>query len=528
MKMKRILSLILVTGIILLVQSCSKPDQHLNTIPSDAAIVGSADVFSLAKKAELYDMDQYAMYKKMMDKLKTENEEIYTFVKSLIDNPLKTGLKYREDVYFFVKALDNAPTMGLTMSLRNADDFKAFVSEILTKSKAPVKLEEQDGLNYIAQGEAVLIFDNAKMLFLVKEDGNAEDALNMAKTLMTQPEENSIKSLPSFGIFKSNSQDMNIFIATSNFTKNPQTSMLLSQLPFSLENNFAMFHFNFEDNGIYGTTKSINNDEIKKMMEDYQIMKNKFDTKLLSYLPKDDFITLGFAINPAEVYKFIHDIPAYKPMIDQANQSSPLSIEKFVNSLGGDIIIDMHGFNLPAADETESSSGNMNIMPYATAVLSMNDKEVYNQITSTLIPPGLFTEKDGVFSGDFNGIKIHFGFFDNNLVISNDDAVIDAAKNGGMEENLGDTELAELFSHSSFMYMNLDWEKYPEAMKTMLSQTMGNKELEMFQSVTNVLKEMKAYNKTMNESKFEFVMKNTDGNSLHTIMQLVDEFASKN
>ncbi|PLX22851.1 MAG: hypothetical protein C0599_05330, partial [Salinivirgaceae bacterium] len=260
MKMKRFLTLFIVSGIILLVQSCSKPDQHLNTIPSDAAIVGSADLFSLAKKAELYDMDQYAMYKKMMDDLKNQDEEIYNFVKGLIDNPLKTGLKYREDVYFFVKGMDRSPTFGVTMSLRNAADFKEFTNELLVKSKAPVKLEEQDGLSYIAQGEAVLIFDDAKMLFLVKEDGNAEDALNKAKELMTQPEEKSIVSLPSFSTFKSNSQDMNIFMAMSNFPKTPQTAMIFSQLPFSLENNFSMFHFSFEDDGIYGTTNAIHND----------------------------------------------------------------------------------------------------------------------------------------------------------------------------------------------------------------------------------------------------------------------------
>jgi hypothetical protein len=528
MKMKRILTLILVSGIILLVQSCSKPDQHLNTIPSDAAVVGSANVFSLAKKAELYDMDQYGMYKKLMEDLQAGDEEIYKFVKDLMDNPLKTGLKYREDVYFFVKAMDNNPTMGLTMSLRNADDFKAFINEILTKSKAPVKIEEQDGLNYIAQGEAVMIFDDAKMLFLVDESGNSEDALNMAKKLMTQPEENSIKSLPSFTTFKSNSQDMNIYVATSNFPKNAQTAMIFSQLPFSLENNFTMIHLSFEDDGIYGTTNSIHNDEIKKMMEDYQFMKDEFNGDLLSYLPKDNYMTLGFAINPAQIYKFIHDIPAYKPMLDQANQSSPLSIEKFVNSLGGDIIVAMHGFNIPQTDDSESYGPNVNLMPYATAILSMNDKEVYDQITTTLIPPGLFTEKDGIYSGEFDGIAVHFGLFDNNLIVSNDPAIMDAAKNGGMKDNVGGTDLAKLFSHTSFMYMNLDWEKYPEGLKTILSTTMGNKELEIFQSVTNVLKEMKVYNKSMNEGKFEFVMRNTDGNSLHTILQLVDEFSNRN
>jgi hypothetical protein len=528
MKIKRILTLLVVSGIIVLVQSCSKPDQHLNTIPSDAAVVGSADLFSLAKKAELYDMDQYAMYKKMMDQLKSEDEEIYNFVKDLMDNPLKTGLKYREDIYFFVKGMDRAPTMGVTMSMRNADDFKAFVNEILTKSKAPVKLEEQDGLSYISQGEAVLIFDDAKMLFLVKEDGNAEDALNKAKELMTQSEEKSIKSLPSFTTFKSNSQDMNIYLAMSNFPKTPQSAMIFSQLPFSLENNFSMFHFSFEDDGIYGTTVAIHNDEIKKMLEDYKFMKPELDDKLLSYLPKENYMSFGLALNPAEIYKFIYDIPSYKPMLDQANQGSPLSIEKFVNSLGGDVLIAMHGFNIPKVDETESYGNNVNMMPYATAILSMKDAEMYKQITTTMIPPGLFTEKDGVYNGNFQGINVYFGLFDNNLIVSNDQSIIDAAKNGGMAENVGDTELASLYKHSSFFYMNLDWEQYPEGLKDMLSKNMGNNELEMFQSVTNVLKEAKAYSNSATESKFEFVMRNTDGNSLHTILQMVDEFSSKN
>jgi hypothetical protein len=527
MKMKKILTLLVVSGIIILTQSCSKPDQHLNTIPSDAAIVGSADIFNLAKKAELYDMDQYTMYKKMMDKLQAENEEIYKFVKDLIDNPLKTGLKYREDVYFFVKGMDKSPTVGVTMSLRNPGDFKTFVNEILAKSKAPVKIEEQDGLSYIAQGETILIFDDAKMLFLVKEDVSDEEVLSTAKALMTQAKDNSITSLPSFSTFKSNSQDMNIYIATSNFPQTDQTALIFSQLPFSLENNFTMIHFTFEDNGIYGTTKSIHNDEIKKMLEDYQFMKDGFDEKLLSYLPKDNYMTMGFAINPAQIYKFVHDIPAYKPMIDQANQSSPLSIEKFVNSLGGDIMVAMHGFNLPKEDETESYGGG-NMMPYATAILSMNDEQVYNQITTTLAPMGLFTENDGIYSGDFNGIKVNFGLFDNNLIVSNDMTIIDAAKNGGMDENVGDTDLAKLFAHNSFFYMNLDWEKYPEGMKNMLSKNMNNKELEAFQSITNVTQEVKAYNESINEGKFEFVMRNTDGNSLHTILQLIDEFASKN
>ncbi|PLX21140.1 MAG: hypothetical protein C0599_08215, partial [Salinivirgaceae bacterium] len=296
----------------------------------------------------------------------------------------------------------------------------------------------------------------------------------------------------------------------------------------SLENNFSMFHFSFEDDGIYGTTNAIHNDEIKKMLEDYKFMKPELDSKLLSFLPKDNYMSFGVALNPAEIYKFIYDIPSYKPMLDQANQSSPLSIEKFVNSLGGDVIVAMHGFNLPDADETESYGNNVNMMPYATAILSMKDPEMYNQITTTLIPPGLFTESNGVYSGDFDGIKVHFGLFENNLIVTNDQSVIDAAKNGGFEDNVGDTDLASLYKHSSFFFMNLDWDKYPEGLKGMLSKTMGNSELEMFQSVTNVLKEAKAYSNSATESKFELVMRNTDGNSLHTILQMADEFSSKN
>jgi hypothetical protein len=521
--MKKIKTLLIAISAIAIFVSCSKPDQHLNTIPVSAEFVGSVDLLSIAKKAELYDMEQYGFYKDAMKKLEQENPEMHAMVMEMTSNPLGTGIKYREDMYFFFDNIsNNDPFVGMTMSLRDAKDFGAFIKKAVETSKAGVEVKEKEGMNYLFANGMMIIYDNMKMLSVIKNGSGEDEVFEYAKGLMMQDAETSIVSHSDFASFKADQKDLNLWVAYGGLMNNPQTAMITSQLPFKLDNIFAHVYMEFKDNGIFGTTKMSLNDEMKKMFGEYQFMKPGFNEKLLAYFPQENYITYGLALNPSGIYKWINDIPSYKQMIDQVNNSSPFSIEEMINSLGGDIMIAVHGFQVPEQETTEEPAHSVELSVYATAVMSMNDDKTYKQLTP-MIPPGMFELNDGVYSGNFQGTDVFFGLFDNNLIVTTDKKVIEAAKDGGLKENLAGTDLKDIFTKISFVYMNLDMETYPDDVKDMIEKNMEKPELGIFKAITDKTVEMKMYSDEVNDGKFEFVMKNTDGNSLHTILKLIDE-----
>ncbi len=523
--MKKIKTILIVISALALVTACSKPNQHLNTIPVSAQMVGSVDLMSFAKKAELYDMDQYSFYVDAMKEFKENNPEMHEVVQDIITNPLTTGLKYREDMFFFVENMQGRPFMGMTMAIRNSEDFDTFIKKAIASSNKINQVNKKEGLSYFYVENGMLtIYDQQKMLSIVKDGGQEEELFEYAKSLMVQDAATSIVSHSDWGGFSSKQKDVNLWIATGKMSQSPQAAMLTSQLPFKIDNNFTHIYVEFKDDGIYGTSETIFNEEIKQMLDDYQFMKPGFDANLLTYLPKENYMSMGFAINPEAIYKWANDIPSYKKTIENVGNSSPLNIENLMNSLGGDIIFAVHGINIPEDPTTTKPSKGQTITADGTAILSMNDAETYNQLTQ-IIPQGIFEEKDGFYSGNFQGVEVYFGLFDNNLIISTDKMIIDGAQNGGLEENLADTRLKEIFSKNTFMYMNMDKETYPDNMKTMLRKSMDKKSLVMFNAVTDITKEMQAYGDGVGKGKFQFTMKNTDGNSLHTIFQLVDKIS---
>lgn len=522
--MRKIIALALIAGLLTLLSSCSKPDQHLKTIPSTAQLVVSVDLFSMAQKAELYKPEQYAFFGEMMEKMKAEDPEMHEFINGLISNPLQSGVKFREDLFIFAENLDKEPTMGLTMALRNSKDFEKVVTEALAKSKMEIQLSNKDDMNCLVKNELALVFDENKALVIIRDGMKVEELLSYAQSLMSQSTDASITNHSDFAKFKADKKDFNLWLSTDFIPQNAQSMMITGQLPFKTTGNYMHMHVEFKDNGISGNTSWTYNEEIAAILNNHEFMKNEFNTKLLNYLPADDYITYGMAINPSEIYKWLYEIPTYKPMLDQANQGSPISIESIMNSIGGDIIISMHGFKLPEIDETsEYGSSNQSVMPLGTMIMSMNNEDLFKTATTQLIPPGLFQLKDGVYSGSIMGFDLFFGLFENNLIVTNDKNVIDNAGKGGLENNVGNTELKDLFSHSGFMFMNLNWDKYPESLRTMVESSMGEKELEAFQSGVRILDEVRVYNKDLTEGEFEIKMRNTENNSLHTILQVIDD-----
>lgn len=520
--MRKITILALIAGLLTLLSSCSKPEQHLKTIPSTAQLVASVDVFNMAQKAELYKPEQYAFYGEIMKDIETENPEMHSFIESLISNPLQTGLKYRKNLYIFAENLNKNPTIGLTMALRNGGDFEKTVNEALTTSKIDVKLNQVDGFKQLNIDEFALIFDDEKVLIIVSDGLKDDELLSFAQSLMKQSSDASITKHSDFAKFKSNEKDLNLWMSTDFMTQNAQALMVTNQLPFKTTGNYMHMHIDFNDKEIIGSSSWTFNEDIEDLLEKYDFVKDGFNTKILNFLPAENYATYGFAMNPSEIYRWINETPTYKPIIDQVSQGAPMSIEKMINSLGGDVIFAMHGFNLPETDET-SAYGVQNLMPFATAILSMNNDELYKLVTTQMIPPGFFQLIDGYYSGSIMGFNLFFGLFENNLIVTNDKNIITNAAKGGLENNLGNTELKDLFSHSGFGYMNLNWEKYPEALKTMMQANMGQKEQDAFLSVTRILDEMRMYNKNNASGVFELKMRNVDKNSLHTIMQTIDD-----
>lgn len=528
MKKIKLLPVILFTGLVILISACSQPDQHLNTIPATAKMVGSANLFSLAKKAELYNLSQYAYYEESMQKLREKNPELHAYLAKIISNPLKTGIRYREDLYFFTEGSDNKTYVGFTMSLRNHKDFDTFISSLATKTKGNQKIINKDGMHYMSDTNMVLVYDREKMMMVARENANKQELYSYARTLMEQDKEASIAMHSDFKTFRKTQEDINIWLATDKFSKSPRTAMIQSQLPFKASENYLHSYLEFKDEGIFASIEMTFNEEIQAILEDYNFIKKSFNTELLKYFPRQNFLTIGAALNPQQLYKYLNDIPSYKKLLDQAGQNAPLSIKTFINSLEGDIIMGFHGMEFPGNNEkTKGEKRATEIKPYLTAVVAMKNEAIFEQIISKIIPPGFVEERDNMYASTIKGIDVYFGLYDNNLVFTNHPEVIEAAKSGGPDQNLGSADHADLYDHSSYMYINLDWKNYPNSFHDAINQNFGQQQKAAFENMEQYLHSLRIYSNRIGKNQVELLMQNTDGNALHTILKVMDQNRDK-
>jgi len=105
--------------LLLVTLSCSKKtSDSINSIPDHASLVASMHPEQIYNKGQIGSMESLTK--------SVRNE----FMRSIVKDPLKSGIDMSEYIYLFVYFIDDEPIMGITANLKNQGKFKKMIEEI--------------------------------------------------------------------------------------------------------------------------------------------------------------------------------------------------------------------------------------------------------------------------------------------------------------------------------------------------------------------------------------------------------------
>ena len=331
--------LLLSTLIILLFfSSCSSKPETLKIIPEDTGIVSVIDVFSLAKKGQLYNIQDFNFFKTLRKEIRNEDKEASKMMEDMIDDPKSMGIDFLEDIIiFYVNEADDEQFTCVTAELSSESDFEDLIDSIFDKAKIDYEVEKGKGYNYILlDNEAVVGWDSDKMVLMTAINYRSRKNLDLTLgDLMTLKESKNITNNSKFNDFYSNKKDMSMWFSTDMLEMIPDFNMIKKEIDFDITGNSFAAHLNFEDDKIEVTSKVSPNDELEEMLEENDIYDNSLNDNLLKYFPEESYASASFSVNTSNYYKLLEKQMEIEKIEDEFKKGTGYEMEEFMNQIGG-------------------------------------------------------------------------------------------------------------------------------------------------------------------------------------------------
>lgn len=534
--------------------SCGFSAGPINSIPSDALMVGTMDVKQLMEKADFEAIKQMDFYKDMLAKAEREAPEIVAFLQDpkeagiSLDGNFATFLKLNPDNIdgepLYAVMLPIADVAKLEESIKKAQEKKTAVPE--TESKGGYQLIAIDGTN-IAWSSKLLAMTNMQgeeldKLFSPDKDKSIQNNKNFKKHLAEKKD----------AMFWITSDPIAKAIKNSKYSRDLSGVLLLMQLSNqALENNSISAYYNFEKGSMEGGAHF---DFNEKLREEFGIvLKDKVETDFTKYMPAEGLMSMGaLGIDLEGVEKMLAKRMLNMP-IDMALGEVGLSLKKLAGGLDGELAFASYA-------DTSSIMGQSIVF-----ALGIKDKKFVDKLLGLVEDTGAKIEKNGnrltitppamtnpidpslreeleeeVFDGmegledlaNLGMTKIEAVITDDALVFSTKAGVLDKVAAGGYAgaEAANNEYIQEALSGWAGVYYNYEGFLNNMADVTMLG-TPGLVPMGMNPMSSIMLKIMAKYNEFTHavtvfkghDTYGKVYMKTTDKNSLKRMMEIAND-----
>jgi len=498
--MKRIVYLtILLTG--LLLSSCTKKaPTFVNTIPDNAVLVASLHPGQLYEKGGIASLEN----------LKKEVDD--DFARALLEDPQHSGLMIDEYSFLFVYLENESPVIGTVTGVRNKEKLESTIKEIGKEEE--LLIQEHAGFRYIMpeDDDVALAWNDEKLIFLAFKDAYVmETKLAELDRLFKLPKEESITTMVDFKGFLKNMKDINIWVS-SNELKTILQHMdkdIQVNLPMTLDNNYGHVYCEFADGALYIDAESHFSEEIQKNIDQFLVMKDRIDPKLLQMAPGGNLLmAMGGGIELEKVRNLVdqfapQSVDSLGSSIEEATGMTP---QELWQAFTGDFIIAVNGTEANPTLPVEIFIG-----------LGVDDATIQKKLMEKMGTMDPVEGNGDFFMLNYQGNEIYSGIIDGVWVLTNSKGYSAAIKSGKLEKTLNDTRFSELATSPIAMYMNLQLEDYPMMIQNTLRESAkGN---EMLDYVSASFKSM-LMTSANNKSNFTLETAKPGENSLYTLLRL--------
>ena len=449
---------IIIAGIFLTYCKIKTPD-YVNSIPDEAFGVVSMHPMQIHEKGQINTLEN--LKKKIDDEL----------LREIIDDPLKTGLMMDAYAYLFVSMKDDGPQIGAVAGMANTDKFETLLKSM---DDMPDEFIEKDGFTMVVPDkEGAIGWNDEKMILLVEPDGGRvqEEWEIELETLFNLSKEESLTSMVDFKDFTWNMKDLNAWFSSDklrDMLEHMDTDMNIN-LPFTLYNNYAHLYCEFANGEILINGETHFSEEVKKNVDEYLVMKDKLNSDMLELAPGGNLLMAVAASMDIEKFQKVMKEMA-PPDADKIGKGIENAIGVSANELWqsftGDFVLSVN-----AIDDAET------MIPVELFIgLGIKDEALQDKLMGTVENMAPVEKEGDFFVINAQGIEVYSGIVNGIWVITNAAGYKNAVKGGGLKSPLPQTKFKDFTNESSGMYLNLDFEAYPDMITQQLAKTPERKE----------------------------------------------------
>jgi len=506
--MKRIPIITVLIAALFAVSCSNKVPETVHSIPDHAFLVASMHPEQIYEKGQLASMESITS--------RIDND----FMKSIVDDPMKSGIDISQYVFVFVYFIDDNPVIGTTAVIKDEGKFRAMVDEVL--DEGDIKIIEHKGYSMItpAGGEAAMAWNGEQVIFLASPDVEMSDTEWQEElvSLYSLEKEAAVTSIVDFNDFTGKMKDINVWATGDEIQKLmakivPDADMDF-QFPVDLANNYSQTFMEFADGAMYVTAETHFSDDVTKAAETFMVAKDELNSDLLELAPGNDLLmAMAFSVELDKMVDMMKNFtpPEMDSVSGKVEQMTGVPGKEILESLNGDFVIAVNGAKEGASIPVEVLIG-----------IGLEDESLQQKLMGTVDNMADVQQDGDFFMINANGVEIYSGIVNSVWVITNTPGYKDAVTGNGLDKTLNDSKFSDFANGSMGMYMNLDLTTYPAALQNMMSQGGAPPMMELFTETFSYLG-AEASNK---ESQMTLKTSKDDENSLYSLLNLIEQAAS--
>ena len=506
------------------------------------------------------DFDAIKKMRSYQPVIKSFENEFKNMAKFL-ENPSKIGMSFTDNIYIFgsdlIESSDKA--VGLVFGVSDAEMLKTFIESFakdanlefeksgnlnIYKSKSTNTTEEDSEFSYDNDNQIAIVWNEEACLIYYA----GTKTLSGAKKIMTQSENNSIRSMASFENSESEGGDMAVYV---NYSKGLNSMSEFISIPLKLKKQIenidaAAFVVSFNDQDI--NTNFIQYYKDNSIAQEFQILQNGgLSKESLEFISPNGKILLGMAsmIDMPNLMKLLNSLPETKSTMKELASTMGMTATEIESLLDGSLSIALTKLSSKETEETVYDYENINpetgefaqtkktvakIVPIFTAQLGFQNEKTLNKLLKFIETKGngMIESNNNIMSAPIGFLgSMHCVHIGNKLVFTNDDENAKLLAKNKTWNNQLDKETSAIFAdYPSSFYLDLNPKNYGIAkICTGLHIPEQSQDMKLFIDVMSNFNnlQIKGNNKTASMS-LNFT-KSAD-NSIMKIIKIADQIAT--
>ena len=499
--------MLIVVMALLLTASCSKKTSEIvKSIPDHATLVASVH------PDQIYSKGQIGSLESITESIRNE------FIRSIVKDPLQSGINLSEYIYFFAYFIDDEPVLGMTADLKSQEKFTRMFENL--NKKEDTEIISHKGFSMVTpEGSEAGVAWNEKQVILLTSSQKAmttDDWQSELVSLFEQERERSINSVMNFRNFAGKMKDVNMWLSGDDLKKILAKTKSLNKmefdLPVSLDNSYSQVFVEFTDGAMKVNSEMYPSDDIKKATETFLVAKENLNADLLKMSPGNNLLmALAFSVKTDKVVKLMKNFnpPQMEGMSDQIEKTTGVPGKDILEALSGDFVLAVNGAPEGATMPVEVLIG-----------IGLDDETLQEKMMGSVGNMAQVEKEGDFFMIKAGGLELYSGIVKGIWVITNVPGYKDAIAGKGIKQTLSDSQFKEYAGGSMGMYMNLDLTTYPAALQSMMASGGAPKTLELLTESFDYLG-MEASNY---ENNMILKTSNDKENSLYTLLRLMESF----